>query len=71
MNEEVDSPNSVSFVSQCPKGHAPTLGFNREDLLGSLENGSVRFWCNLCGDSWPPSDEEKRRLKDWLSRQAS
>jgi hypothetical protein len=63
------TPDSISFECECPKGHSPTLVFSKDKLLSSLEDGSLRFWCNLCGDSWSPSEEEKRRIKDWISRQ--
>jgi hypothetical protein len=63
----MSSTHDVSFVSWCPKGHSPTLIFIRENLLSALEDDSLRFWCNLCGDYWQPNEEEKRRIKDRFS----
>jgi hypothetical protein len=67
-SKTMSEPDCVSFASHCPKGHQPTLVFSRQTLQGKLEDGSLQFWCNLCGDSWKPSEDEQRRIKIWLSR---
>jgi hypothetical protein len=62
-------PGSVSFAAQCPKGHMPTLVFEKLVLQKHLDRGTLELFCSLCGKSWHPGDEETRRIAGWLSRQ--
>jgi hypothetical protein len=36
--------DKVSFGSQCPKGHMPTLVFHREELQKSLKEGTLQLF---------------------------
>ena len=63
-------PNIVSFGAECPKGHHPTLVFNKMVLRHQLDIGTLRLSCSLCGDSWQPN-EEQLRIATWLSKQSA
>jgi hypothetical protein len=60
--------DKVSFGSQCPKGHMPTLVFHREELQKSLKEGTLQLFCNTCGVPWTPGAQEKENIKRLLER---
>jgi len=45
------------------------LQFEKSKLLDSLADGSLRFYCGLCGDTWVPGEQEKRNIQEWLKTQ--
>ena len=57
----------VAFTTTCPNGHRPMQVFDRADLEGKLDEGTVRLFCAECVISWEPAAEESRNLKDWIA----
>lgn len=55
-----------NWRATCPKGHSWWPNFGTVELLEMISTGSVKVWCNSCGDEWQLSDVEVKNLKNWL-----
>jgi hypothetical protein len=53
----------ITFFWRCPKGHEPAFTYESEHLRSELDNGTLRYFCGMCGEFYWPSEEEKRNLK--------
>ena len=65
-----DQTDRMSFAAVCPKGHNPTLVFDRVILSAHLEDGTLRFYCLLCRAPWAPSEEVRLNLSAQLSSES-
>ena len=56
-------PEMVTFIWRCPKGHGPTFSYEPKELRGELDNGTLKYFCGMCGEFYMPNEEEKRNLR--------
>jgi hypothetical protein len=59
----MSEPEIVAFDSPCPNGHQPTRQYAKKDLQRELADGTFRFFCVACGETWQPNAEERRNLE--------
>jgi DNA-directed RNA polymerase subunit RPC12/RpoP len=57
----------ISFDSTCPRGHVMTTPFPRGSLRTMLHDGTLRFWCNYCGESRAASQDEMEKVRKHLT----
>ena len=53
---------TVEFMFRCPKGHGSTFTYYPAKLRVQLDDGTFEHYCPMCGESYAPTDEEKRNL---------
>lgn len=59
-------PARAHFLVDCPNGHKASHEFEPSDLRKQLEDGSLRFYCIQCDQSWSPSAIELALFKERL-----
>ena len=59
----MDEPEKVTFIWRCPKGHGSTFSYELSTLRRELDNGTLKYFCGMCGEFHIPNEEEKRNLR--------
>ena len=67
----VTAAKMIVFTAPCRNGHEPTYTYSVQELRELLQTASLRFHCDRCVATRPPTAAETLTLTQWVLRTES